>query len=595
MIADPTPTARQQQRSTRGGKAGVPAALRTIVGQRIARILPALLAGTVCGVIGLAFWSTGSDHASAASSLLEHVALLRGGVLGLHRAPRKRGFVCITGQLPRLELATKLAHLINPLADHPDVDGVDVALVLSPDPSASFTNSENGDWPDNTTRPLYYSWAAALGAAHRFAVSGVTVREFPAPQPQYPLVYHQQQMDKECSRVNRNRRPTKSTNKGSRLWRRGLRIDNSTTAQPKTTVSNTKAPSMYTAKFCARRALNHARQYMTSASCLDAMVAFGGRDETNARLVQYDFVGRVREDAIIPSVPNVTRIVLVSEAADKPLLVPRCQSYDGINDKMAFASGRDAPSFFTTPMKVYYGEHPSWIGLPKTSPDRSRNTSVIPASVNASLNATEQHSSSVAPPSRAPTRRPLRLPGNPEMFVAYAYRRSGFAINFDRSMRTLKRVHTLDHGHGRYEYRQKHDSGLEPHERHDFIERCLSKGGFRVDVSVQEPNLLTEGCRDDPTYRDRQGRTCKDYVGQRWCGESLEEGEGWNRPESLWLASMDKHGVSAQLACCGCGGGLPVQLPTTARLYYRNLNSTAGLPFSHQVRNRRKRETRLRK
>ena len=147
------------------------------------------------------------------------------------------------------------------------------------------------------------------------------------------------------------------------------------------------------------------------------------------------------------------------------------------------------------------------------------------------------------------------------------YRRSGLALYTEASMRPLKARLTQDLGGGRYRFRCNLDMGGCNHE-----EVCYSKSGFLLQApskSVANPTLIGQSaraalaqaageptCQDVEGYQDSRGNGCSVYVSQRWCTPTLAEGPGWNPSWGLlWTRSTNSDGMSAPLACCGCGGG----------------------------------------
>merc|ERR1719373_1116189 len=63
------------------------------------------------------------------------------------------------------------------------------------------------------------------------------------------------------------------------------------------------------------------------------------------------------------------------------------------------------------------------------------------------------------------------------------------------------------------------------------------------------------GCSDTPSgWKGTEGSTCADYGAKQWCTADGGYGSGW---KNEW-GKFDKwtvNGVSADVACCVCGGG----------------------------------------
>merc|ERR550539_1630238 len=76
------------------------------------------------------------------------------------------------------------------------------------------------------------------------------------------------------------------------------------------------------------------------------------------------------------------------------------------------------------------------------------------------------------------------------------------------------------------------------------------------------------GCSDKPSdWKSTEGSTCADYAAKQWCTADGGYGSGW---KDEW-GKFDKwaaNGVSANVACCVCGGGStapgPAPAPTPA-------------------------------
>merc|ERR1711874_408985 len=67
------------------------------------------------------------------------------------------------------------------------------------------------------------------------------------------------------------------------------------------------------------------------------------------------------------------------------------------------------------------------------------------------------------------------------------------------------------------------------------------------------------GCSDKPSgWKGTEGSTCADYGTKQWCTTDGGYGSGW---KDEW-GKFDKwavNGVSADVACCVCGGGSTVR------------------------------------
>lgn len=75
--------------------------------------------------------------------------------------------------------------------------------------------------------------------------------------------------------------------------------------------------------------------------------------------------------------------------------------------------------------------------------------------------------------------------------------------------------------------------------------------GIAVDNITHRP-----ACRN-MKWRDRDGKKCKTYVREGWCTTDGKYGTGWQKWWGSFETKKEKgSGVTADVACCGCGGGL---------------------------------------
>ena len=221
---------------------------------------------------------------------------------------RERAFVCITGQLPRLELRNKMDHLLIPLVSNFGVD-VDVALVLSGTDNHSVNRK-------GERSQKYYSFAEA--AAELNALEGVTVlNDSLDDQSMDPVV------------------------------------------NPKYLKQRAEGSSMSDEQML-ERVKNHVRQFEGLARCHYHMVN-SGRD--------YDMVHRVREDSgyYRPVDYDTMKRLISSPGEDKGeegvsgsfpdhVIVTSggCDIHGGINDRGAFVSPPASYDYFNHPVLHMY-------------------------------------------------------------------------------------------------------------------------------------------------------------------------------------------------------------------------------------------------
>ena len=194
-------------------------------------------------------------------------------------------FVCITGQLSRLELRNKIEKLFLPL--HNMGYKVRVGLALSTDNTTRFTNHDNGDMMQ------LYTSIPQVREALKSKVTGI----------------------KHFDKVNQMKTPEINN-----IYLLSLTI--------KPGVNNTE------------RAINHAKQYKTLQYC-----NHWPKMSENAL-----FFIRIREDTLIDHIDLKSIIKLARGGA---VVTTACDSWRGINDKMAFGPSSRSTDFFRLPFLQY--------------------------------------------------------------------------------------------------------------------------------------------------------------------------------------------------------------------------------------------------
>lgn len=209
---------------------------------------------------------------------------------------QKRAFVCITGQLHRLELDGKMENLFAVMeATHQ----VDLAFVL---------------W--QSERNLVTAQRQKAATSHAEGV--------------YPTFDHVRQ----------------------RLVGRFGLLQINEMIQPELPVVNQQLVDLLgrageNQSLQIRRSRNHIRRWSAYFQCLDML------DEFEGFLVsRYDVVIRVRGDAHVLFPVNFPRILL--QLQKQILLVQECDAWGGINDKIAIVARDSAVEYFTTPIMQYY-------------------------------------------------------------------------------------------------------------------------------------------------------------------------------------------------------------------------------------------------
>mmetsp|Transcript_37000 Transcript_37000/g.81045 ORF Transcript_37000/g.81045 Transcript_37000/m.81045 type:complete len:566 (-) Transcript_37000:29-1726(-) len=206
-------------------------------------------------------------------------------------------FVCITGQLPRLELTNKINNLFQPWHQRNGVE-FDVALVLTDTNHASVHRIEERDQEYYTVREVY---------DHLSALEGVTVlNDNVDVQSQNPILnphYTQQ------------------------------RAQDTTMTPPQV----------------LERVQNHVRQFESLAQCHHHLTNRG-----TAKPSDYDVVHRIREDSGYLREPDFTHVHDVVSSHPMTILSSDCQIHGGINDRGSFVSADAAYDYFVDPIVDMY-------------------------------------------------------------------------------------------------------------------------------------------------------------------------------------------------------------------------------------------------
>ena len=205
-----------------------------------------------------------------------------------------RAFVCITGQLPRLELNEKISELLIPLYSEYSVE-VDIALVLSDTDKRSVNRS--GDRVQK-----YFAMTEIADALS--GLPGITVLNHDIDVQSVNPVINMQYLEQRMARGNKMGTVRK--------------------------VEEVK---------------NHVRQFESLAKCHRHMVRSGR---------SYDLVHRIREDTAYYRPVNYTRILELTKEQPMTILTTDCTNHGGINDRGAFASPDAAYDYFNHPLMHMY-------------------------------------------------------------------------------------------------------------------------------------------------------------------------------------------------------------------------------------------------
>lgn len=207
-----------------------------------------------------------------------------------------RAFVCVTGQLARLELENKAQNLFRHWTENYGVE-IDVALVLSD--TTNFSVRRGG-----ITGQAFFDTRQV--ATYLQNIPGVTVLngdENPFVGSQNPVLNEQYFQQR-------------------------------------------SAGSSQTQEQQVQRVQNHMRQFETLERCYYHMT----QDTTK----KYDIVHRVREDSGYYQVVPFDNLLEMTRRYPKTIVSSSCQQHDGINDRGSFVSPDAAYDYFVNPLVHMY-------------------------------------------------------------------------------------------------------------------------------------------------------------------------------------------------------------------------------------------------
>ena len=208
---------------------------------------------------------------------------------------RPRAFVCITGQLSRLELDGKIDNLFQPLYNTHDID---VAFVLSTG-KATFVAKRN-DRIFHGAVPTYSTFKEVRAKIPRkFGM----VRTQQIEQPESPIL-----------------------------------VSEYVDLLDKNSLNHTLKEE---------RSRSHIRQWYVYQKCLGMMDRF-----EKVVKKRYSIVMRMREDLFIAHPVDIDFVL--ENVWGKILLVQRCDSWGGMNDKLVILHRGTAVKYFTTPLQQFY-------------------------------------------------------------------------------------------------------------------------------------------------------------------------------------------------------------------------------------------------
>jgi len=208
---------------------------------------------------------------------------------------RPRAFVCITGQLSRLELDGKIDNLFEPLHYTHDID---VAFVLSAG-KTTFVAKRN----DRIFHGAVPTFSTLTEIRARIPRKFGMVRTQQIEQPESPILVSEYVDSLDKSSSNRTLKEERSR--------------------------------------------SHIRQWYVYQKCLGLMDQF---EKVVKR--RYSIVMRMREDLFFARPVDIDYVL--GNVWRQILVVQRCDSWGGMNDKLVILHRGTAVKYFTTPLQQFY-------------------------------------------------------------------------------------------------------------------------------------------------------------------------------------------------------------------------------------------------
>lgn len=212
------------------------------------------------------------------------------------KASNPRAFVCITGQLSRLELQNKEERLFRYWHDNFGVD-FDVALVLS------ATNYSSAKTSEEVEQNFFHTTEVA---EYLSTIPGVTV-------------------------LNNNDFVASNNPIVSPLYFKQISTDN----------NRGSGHNLH-------RTQNHVRQYESMAQCYSHMI------QSPSAANDYDIVHRIRDDSGYYLNVPYDKLLKMTQQAPKTIVSSSCQQHSGINDRGSFVSPAAAYDYFVHPIIDMY-------------------------------------------------------------------------------------------------------------------------------------------------------------------------------------------------------------------------------------------------
>jgi hypothetical protein len=211
----------------------------------------------------------------------------------------RRGVICVTGQLARVEVESKIENIVKPMKDF-GFDVVDLVFVVdSTENHRTNVKRREGHQSFRLRSAEFFKNSTMLLDAVERSAQLSTVRYVEAD---------------ERSEVDVSMRYVKSLDRNYR-------------------VSDMD--------FALQRAKNHAQQYKQYQGCLDAI-------EKMAPANGYDIIVRARDDLYVVRPVNV--FVMTEMLVPDSIIASKCDQNQGMNDKGAFVHPSAAERYFSRPL-----------------------------------------------------------------------------------------------------------------------------------------------------------------------------------------------------------------------------------------------------
>ena len=244
--------------------------------------------------------------------------------LVVHSACESKAFVCITGQLSRLELTNKISNILTPLSKFYNGQ-VDIALVLDVGGSY-FTNV--GASSDADAKLAFSSAEKAVQMLHQNGFKQSRYIKF-SPDS-HPVI-----------------NPAYLAQLGGLRIQKQL-INGLISSKDQLGVAEGHARMFASYEYCLRALQRHANV----ANGSEQVNTLGDEKSVSEKLGEYSIVVRLREDSVFAKPVHISYLARMVEKS-KGIITSDCAHFRGINDKGALVHPSIAEAFFSSPIKHF--------------------------------------------------------------------------------------------------------------------------------------------------------------------------------------------------------------------------------------------------